>query len=576
MTASPQTTTPPEGVLTGRAKGLALAGLFLSMFVTMIAMNVVGTSMPVIISDIGGSQASYTWVVMATSLASAISTPIWGKLADLTSKKALVQSALVIFTVGSIVAGLANNPSWLIVCRVFQGLGAGGMGALAQIVLAEIVSPRERGKYMGVIGGVMAVATVGGPLIGGLLTDTVGWRWNFYVAVPIAIAAIVMLQYTLHLHTEKRKIQIDYAGAVLISAGFSSLLIWITLGGTEFDWWSWQTLLMVSFGVVALVIAVFVELKVTEPLLPLTLFKNRTFTLSVLASIAVGVVMFATIVYLSQYMQLARGRSVIQSSLLTLPMMLGVLGSSTVVGQIISRRGKWKSYMVAGSFLLLAGLLLLGQLRYDTPYWLVGCSMFVLGCGVGMTMQNLVLVVQNTVAPNQLGTASAGVTFFRTLGGSAGMSVMGTMLAHQLQDLLADGMARIAQTDPQALEGTEELQSGTIPKVADLAEPVRTVVESAYGEAIGHVFLFISPLAAIAIIAIAFLPNIPLSTKTNAERMADGNHDYEEQAARLVEVSTGSIPVIHPADHDGSRAAAGSGGPAKRAPRHRKEAGDDD
>ncbi|UBH04680.1 hypothetical protein K8P10_000191 [Leucobacter sp. Psy1] len=555
MTSSPANAAP-SGLLVGRAKNLALAGLFLSMFVTMIAMNVVGTSMPIIIADIGGSQASFTWVIMATTLASAISTPIWGKLADLTSKKVLVQTSLVIFTVGSIVAGMAQDPSWLIACRVFQGLGAGGMGALGQIVLAEIVSPRERGKYMGIIGAVMAVATVAGPLVGGLLTDTIGWRYNFYVAVPIAIVAIVMLQYTLHLHTEKQKVKIDYAGASFISVGFSSLLIWITLAGTDFDWWSWQTGLMVGVGVGALLIAIFVELKAEEPLIPLTLFKNRTFTLSVIASIAVGMVMFATVVYLSQYMQLARGRSVIESSLLTLPMMLGVLGSSTIVGQLISRRGNWKSYMVTGSVLLVIGLALMGQLRYDTPYWIAEVSMFVLGCGVGMTMQNLVLVVQNTVSPNQLGAASAGVTFFRTLGGSAGMSVMGTILAHEVESLISDGMTKLAASNPAALEGAEALKGGAIPKIAELSGPLRTVVESSYGEAIGHVFLAVSPVAVIALIAIAFLPNLPLSTKTNAERLSEERSAVEEQASELFEVSTGTIPVVDPADHDGSRSSA--------------------
>ncbi|MBL3699763.1 DHA2 family efflux MFS transporter permease subunit [Leucobacter luti] len=529
---------PSGALLTGRAKHLALAGLFLSMFVSMLAMNVVGTSMPIIIADIGGTQAAFTWVVTATMLASAISTPIWGKLADLTSKKALLQIALIVFTLGSALAGTAQDPTWLIVFRVLQGLGAGGLGVLGQIVLAEVVSPLERGKYMGIMGAVMAVATVGGPLLGGLITDTIGWRWNFYVAAPIAIVAIIMLQRTLHLQTFKQKIKIDYLGAALISAGFTSLLIWVTLGGSNFDWWSWQTIAMVGGGLIVLALAVFVETRAEEPLIPLTLFKNRTFTLAVVASIAVGLAMFGTAVFLGQYMQLARGRTVIEASLLTLPMMAGVLISSTIVGQIITRTGKWKRYMVIGAVALLAGLLLMGQLRYDTSYWYVGVSMFIMGAGVGMTMQNLVLVVQNTVPPTQMGVASSSVTFFRTIGGTAGMSAMGAMLAAQVSSYIQDGLAKLA---PEQLAGAESLASGVLPKVAELPEPIRLVVESAYGHSIGNIFFAASPIALLALVAIIFLPNVPLSTKSNAEKIADLRAAEEANAEGVL---TGSVTVL--------------------------------
>lgn len=261
--------------------------------------------------------------------------------------------------------------------------------------------------------------------------------------------------------------RIDYAGIVLISSGFSSLLIWVTLVGGQFDWVSWQTGLMVGAGLL-LVIAVFVELRAEEPLIPLELFKNRTFTLSVIASVAVGIAMFASTVYLGQYMQIARGRSVIESSLLTLPMMAGVLGSSTVVGQLISRHNKWKAFVVVGAIALFAGLVMMGQMRYDTSYWYIGVAMFVMGCGVGMTMQNLVLVVQNTVPHNQMGAASSAVTFFRTLGGSAGMSVMGTVLGHRVTELLTESFAKLAQTNPEALAGAEALKSGAMPRVSEL------------------------------------------------------------------------------------------------------------
>ncbi|MBN9612211.1 MAG: MFS transporter [Actinobacteria bacterium] len=540
-TTQPAHAEHPEDILHGRAKNLALTGLFLSMAVSMLAMSVVGTSMPVIIHDIGGDQAAFTWVMTATMLASAITTPIWGKLADLTSKKVLLQASLVIFTLGSMAAGLAQDPTWLITSRVFQGIGAGGLGALGQIVMAEIISPRERGKYMGIMGAIMAVSTVGGPLLGGTITDALSWRWNFYVAVPIAILAIIMLQRTLHLHTEKRKVKIDYLGAMFISLGFSSLLIWVTLGGSQFDWWSWETLAMVGGGVLALLIAVIVELRAEEPLLPLSLFKNRTFTMAVIASIAVGLAMFGTSVFLGQYMQIARGKTPTVSGLLTIPMMAGLLLSSTLVGQIITRTGKWKRYMVAGSLIMAIGLVMMGQLRYDTSFWYVGVAMFVLGAGVGLCMQNLVLVVQNTVAPNQIGTATSAVTFFRTIGGTAGMSAMGAILTHRITDYLKDPMAELVAKmhqapDPAVLADLKALQSGTIPKPADLTPAVRDIIESAYGHGIGYVFLYASPVAIIAILAIIFLPNIPLGTKSNAER----------RLAR--KERTGSIPVVAAAE----------------------------
>ncbi|NLA64468.1 MAG: MFS transporter [Leucobacter sp.] len=528
----PQTGKVPL-VLKGRAKNLALAGIFLSTFVSMLSMNVVGTSMPRIIADIGGTQASFTWVVMATTLSSAISTPIWGKLADLTNKKILMQLAITVFMVGTIFSGMANDPSWLISFRVVQGLGVGGLGVLGQILLAEILSPIERGKYMGIMGAVMAVAPVGGPLIGGLFTDTIGWRWNFYVAVPFAIAALIMLQITLRLPTERKKVTIDYAGIVLISTGFSSLLIWITLVGSAFEWVSWQTATMVGAGLLLLAVAVFVELKAKEPLIPLTMFKDRTFTLSVLASVSVGVAMIATMVYIGQYMQIARGRSVIESSLLSLPMVAGLLISSTIVGQLISRYNKWKAYVVTGAIALFVGVVMMGQLRYDTSFWYVGVSLFVLGCGVGMTMQNLVLIVQNTVAPNDMGAASSAVTFFRTLAGSAGMSVMGTMLGHRVIDLLTEGFAKLAATNPEALVGSDALREGAIPNVSELNPALAVVVEEAYGQAIGDIFLASAPVALLAIVAVIFLPNVPLGNKNNAQRKA-----------AQVSTQTGSIDQI--------------------------------
>ncbi|WP_396129951.1 MDR family MFS transporter [Agromyces aerolatus] len=546
-----------ESGMTHRAVLTALSGLILGMFVSMLATTVVGSSLPVIISDLGGDQSAFTWVVTATLLATTVSTPIWGKLADLFNRKFLLQLALVIFVLSSAVAGFAQDPGMLITMRVFQGLGAGGLGALSQIVMADILSPRERGKYAGLFGAVMAIATVGGPLLGGVVTDAFGWRWNFFVGLPIAIVALIILQRTLHLpKLEQRKVSIDYAGIVLISSGVALLLIWVSLGGSQFEWNSLESWLMVIGGVVLLAIAVVVELKSKEPLIPLWLFKNRTFTLSVLASISVGVAMFGTAVFLSQYMQLARGATPTESGLLTIPMMAGVLISSTVIGALISRRGKWKAYVITGAVLMIAGTVLLSQLHYDTDFFYVGASMFVLGAGVGMIMQNLVLVVQNTTEVRTMGVATSAVTFFRSLGGTAGVAVMGSILGTVVADQVKSGLATLAP-EQQAV-AAQALAGGAIPHVNELPQQIRVVVESAYGLGVGAVFLAAVPLAVVTLITVIFLPNVQLGT-LNAVQRAKAEHGapapvseaeligeelFEASEATVAVPVTGTVPVI--------------------------------
>ncbi|GAA2249471.1 MFS transporter [Herbiconiux moechotypicola] len=510
-----------------------LSGLLLGMFVALLASTVVSSSLPKIIGDLGGTQAGYTWVVTGTLLATTVSTPIWGKLADLTNRKLLIQLSLLVFVIGSALAGLSQSTEMLIFFRVLQGLGAGGLTALVQVVMADIIPPRERGRYMGLLGAVMAVATVGGPLLGGVVTDSIGWRWNFYIAVPFAIAALIVLQRTLHIPTHKRKVTIDYLGAVLIAAGVSLLLIWVSLAGNDFEWGSVTSIGMVVGAVVLLGLAVLTELKVKEPIIPMTLFKNRTFWLAVIASISVGVAMFGTSVFLSQYMQLARGKTPTESGLYTIPMIGGVLLSSIVIGQVISRTGKWKRYMVLGSVLLTIGLALMGTIRYDTSFALVFVYMFVMGAGVGMVMQNLVLIVQNAVDPRQIGTASASVAFFRSLGGTIGVSVMGAVLGSRITTLVTEGLTKLG-VDPSQTGG---LEGGSIPDLSTLPDPIRILVESAYGEAVADVFLIAVPLAVISIIAIALLPNRALGTKTSVEQLAE----REAAGATAIAVSSAEI-----------------------------------
>lgn len=529
----------------------ALTGLLLGMFVSMLASTVVSTSLPVIVHDLGGDQAAFTWVVTATLLTTAISTPIWGKLADLFNRKLLIQLAIVIFVLATASAGFSQDPGTLIAFRAVQGIGAGGLAALSQVIMADIISPRERGRYMGLFGAVMAVATVGGPLLGGFITDTIDWRWNFFIALPFAVAALVIMQRTLHLPRRPRtKARIDYVGIVLLSTAVSLLLVWVTNAGHDYDWWSLETVLMVGGALLAAVVFVVVELRSKEPLVPLTLFRNRTFTLAVIASISIGIAMFGTSVFLSQYMQLARGATPTEAGLMTIPMIGGLLLASVVIGGLVTRHGHWKPYLVVGGVLLIAGSFLLSTIHYDTNFALVSLYMFLLGAGVGMTMQNLVLIVQNTADPSEIGVASSGVTFFRSLGGTIGVSVMGATLATSAADLFLDrkdaiGAALMKLGQEGAAIG-EQLQSGTIPQVSALPESIRVIVEDIYATAIAHSFLIAVPLAVISLIAIIFLPNTPLTRMTTSERVQAIEADLAtvstpEGMAALE--ATGSVPV---------------------------------
>ncbi|MFF5495708.1 MFS transporter [Streptomyces aquilus] len=491
----------------------ALSGLLLGMFVAILSSTIVSNALPEIIGDLGGGQSAYTWVVTAALLSMTASTPLWGKLADLYSKKALVQIALIIYVLGSAAAGLSQNAGMLITFRVVQGIGVGGLSALAQIVMAAMISPRERGRYSGYLGATFAVATVGGPLLGGVITDTswLGWRWCFYVGVPFAVIALIVLQKTLHLPVVKRDVKVDWAGAFFVAAAVSLLLVWVTFAGDKYDWLSWQTYAMVGGSVLLGLVFVFVESRASEPIIPLRLFRNRTITLSSLASMFVGVAMFSGTVFFAQYFQLARDESPTMSGVLTIPMIGGLFVSSTVSGQFITRTGKWKAWLVSGGVLITAGLGLLGTIRYDTDYWKTAIFMALLGLGIGMMMQNLVLSTQNQVAPSDLGSASSTVTFFRSLGGAMGVSVLGAVMADKITDYVKDGLTDLGPKYASLASGSSG--SSEIPDMDKLPAPLRTVMESAYGHGIADVFLIAAALAAVAFLITLFIKEVPLKTK---------------------------------------------------------------
>ncbi|MEV4564607.1 MDR family MFS transporter [Nonomuraea sp. NPDC049419] len=481
----------------------ALSGLLLVLFVAMISGTIVSVALPQIIGSLNGSQSQYTWVVTASLLASTASTPIWGKLADLFNKKLLLQISIVIFMVSSLACGFAQDTGQLIAFRAIQGLGMGALQILTQVVIAAMISPKERGRYNGYLGAVMAVATVAGPLLGGLIADTswLGWRWCFFIAVPFTIAAFALLAKTLHVPTVRRAdVSIDYWGAGLIAAGVSVLLIWVTFVDNSFAWLSWQTLAMVGGGVLLLALATFVETKVREPVVPLHVIKRRDPALAILASLAVGMAMFGGAVFLGQYFQIGRGYGPTAAGLLTIPMMVGVLFSSTISGRMVSKSGKTKPYILAGLVVLLAGFAGLATIDHETSLVLVSTYMLLVGVGVGMSMQNLVLVIQNTVPLREIGAASGAITFFRSLGGTVGVSVLGAVLANRVATNIAEGLAKagIPTTGDGAAAG------GSL-NIAALPEPIKGIVRAAYGDATGHIFMVSVGIALVGLIAAFFL-----------------------------------------------------------------------
>ncbi|EOM76744.1 major facilitator superfamily multidrug [Rhodococcus rhodnii LMG 5362] len=514
---------PAEAQITHREILEALAGLLAALFTALLSTTIVANALPTIIADLDGSQTAYAWVITTALLANAASTPIWGKLADLFNKKLLVQLSIVIFVVGSMIAGLAHNVPLLLAARVIQGIGMGGLTALVVAIIGSIVSPRERGRYSGYMGAVMAVSMSGGPILGGVIVDSpLGWRWCFFVCVPLAVVALVLLQRTLHIATvRKQNVSIDWLGALLLTAGVSVLLIWVSFAGKA-DYYAWaskETAILVAVGVVLLALTVLVESRAKDPVIPLKIVTERTTGLAIIASIAVGVGMFGATTFLGQYFQTARAFSPTAAGVLTIPMVAGMLVGSVASGQLITRFGKWKPFVVGGSILLVVGFALLSTIDHATHLWLVGIFIAIIGLGMGSMMQNLVLAVQNTVRLQHIGAASSSVAFFRTFGGAIGVSVLGSVLASRVADLSAQGLSALGV--PAGSSGGGSLDLSALPA------PVVEVIRASYGDATGRIFLIATFCGIVAAIAVALLPNRPLRRTLDIEQPTPVEHTAE-------------------------------------------------
>ncbi|THJ66855.1 MFS transporter [Arthrobacter echini] len=537
----------------------ALTGLLAGLFTAILSSTIVANALPTIMSELNGSQTDFAWVITAALLANAATTPIWGKFADLFDKKLLVQISIVIFVAGSVLAGFAENIPLLLTARVIQGAAMGGLTALAQAIIGTIIAPRERGRYAGYMGGVMAVATAGGPLLGGFIVDSpLGWRWTFFVCVPFAIIALVLLQITLKLPDTRRRARIDWLGSILLTAGVSLLLIWVSFAGKEgyYAWLSGESALMVGGSVVLLALLLVVEARVPEPIIPLKIVSQRTTALAIIASVAVGIAMFASSSYIGQYYQVARGATPTEAGLLTLPMIAGNLIGSIGAGQLVTRYGKWKRYLIAGSVFLIVGLGLAGTIDHLTDLWLVGTYTFVFGLGLGLMLQNLVLAVQNTVAVRDIGSASASVAFFRSLGGAAGVAVLGAILATQVSNRTADGLA--AAGVPAGPGGA----AGGSLDLVDLPAPVAEIVRSAYGDSTATIFIITAGIAVIALVCVLFIKETPLRRTVDIVQPAPAS-----PASSIASTAPGAMPST-----DGSTARAGRTPAGDPAGQHEGEA----
>jgi EmrB/QacA subfamily drug resistance transporter len=501
--------TEPQVALSHREVLVVMSGLMLGMLVAALGQTVVATALPTIVGELGG-QDQLAWVVSATLLTSTASTPLWGKLSDLYGRRPLFQAAIVVFLAGSVLCGLSQTMGQLIGFRAVQGLGIGGLMALSQAIIGDIVSPRERGRYQGYIGSVFGVASVGGPLIGGFLVDGPGWRWCFYVGVPIGIAAFVVTNRVLTMPFSRRDHQVDYLGAALIVGGVSLLLLLLSLGGKEFEWGSTEIGVMAVGSAVLLALAVVQERRAAEPIIPPRLFRIRTFRITSLVGFIVGVAMFGAIVYLPQYLQIVKGQTPTRSGLLTIPLMVGLMGMSIGSGRIITRTGRYKVFPVCGLLVVAVGLGLFSLLGVDTPLPVAGAYMLVLGAGLGMVMQVLILAVQNAVEHRDLGTATSAATFFRSMGGALGVAVFGALLSDRLGRYIPQRLVDAGVEAPRG--GVSRDLLGTPDAISALPGPVRDAVLGGFADSLSDIYTIAIPVALLGFVVVLFLPELPLRT----------------------------------------------------------------